>query len=83
MTPFATLQQQHEALLARQDALPAAELRPRSPRAEQLLQDARQFVADAIAQSDKVTDPRERDLLRAYLRYWATFIYDGSGVFPK
>lgn len=83
MTAFATLQQRHEALLARQDALAADDIRQRAPAAEGLIQDARQFVADAVAQSDQVADPRERDLLRAYLRYWATFIYDWSGVFPK
>ncbi|MBP6786030.1 MAG: hypothetical protein KA170_00475 [Candidatus Promineofilum sp.] len=83
MTTFATLQTQHEQLLARQDGLPEGDLRRRTPAALELLEDARRYTAEAIAQSDQVTDPRERDLLRAYLRYWATFIYDGSGVFPK
>ena len=83
MTTFATLQTQHEQLLARQDQLPEGDLRRRTPAALELLEDARRYAAEAVAQSDQVTDPRERDLLRAYLRYWATFIYDGSGVFPK
>lgn len=77
------LQQRHEDLLARQDALTPEEAHRGSPATDQLLGDARQFVTDAVAQSDTITDPRERDILRAYLRYWATFIYEYSGVFPK
>lgn len=83
MTTFATLQTQHEQLLARQDQLPEGDLRRRTPAALELLEDARRYTAEAVTQSDQVSNPRERDLLRAYLRYWATFIYDGSGVFPK
>jgi hypothetical protein len=80
---FATLQQQHEALMARQDALAAEDTRQRTPAAEQIFRDAQQLVSDVVAQSHQVADPRERDLLRAYMRYWATFIYEWSGVFPK
>lgn len=80
---FAALQQRHEALLARQDALSAEDLQRRTPAVDALAGDARQFVSDVIAQSSGVVDPRERDLLRAYLRYWATFIYEWTGVFPK
>ncbi|MCA9868094.1 MAG: hypothetical protein KC410_16530 [Anaerolineales bacterium] len=83
MTTFATLQTKHEQLLARQDNLPEGDLRRRAPAAMELLEDARRYTVEAVAQSDQVADPRERDLLRAYLRYWATFIYDGTGVFPK
>ncbi len=80
---FTTLQQRHEALLTRQNQLAADDVRRRSPAAEALAADVRQFMVDAVAQSEQIADPRERDLLRAYLRYWATFIYDWSGVFPK
>jgi hypothetical protein len=80
---FSALQQRHESLLARQDGLTAEDVRRREPAAAQLARDAQQFIADAVTESSQVADPRERDLLRAYLRYWATFIYDLSGVFPK
>jgi hypothetical protein len=80
---FATLQQQHEALLARQDALAPEDIRQRTPAAEQIFRDAQHLVNEVVAQSHQVADPRERDLLRAYMRYWATFIYEWSGVFPK
>ena len=66
MTTFATLQTKHEQLLARQDNLPEGDLRRRAPAAMELLEGARRYTVEAVAQSDQVADPRERDLLRAY-----------------
>lgn len=80
---FSTLQQRHEALLARQSAFAADDLRRRTPTAGQLADDVRQFMADVVAGSEGVAESRERDLLRAWLRYWATFTFEWSGVFPK
>ncbi len=80
---FSALQQRHEALLARQSKLTADDLRRRTPAAGQLADDVRQFMADVVTGSEGVAEPRERDLLRAWLRYWATFTFEWSGVFPK
>lgn len=81
MTVFTTLQGRHEALLTRQDALSAG--KPDDATSAALLADAQAFMADVVTQSGQVSAPGERDLLRAYLRYWATYVYEHTGVFPK
>lgn len=74
MTNFKTLQDAHLALLARQDA---------APDDPALVAAAEAYIADVTAGSTWVADPGERDLLRAYLRYWAGVIYQQRGVYPK
>ena len=74
MTDFKTLQDAHLRLLTRQDA------EPNSPA---IVPDAQAYIAEVISGSTWVADPGERDLLRAYLRYWAGVIYERTGVYPK
>ncbi len=74
MTDFKTLQDAHLRLLTRQDA------EPNSPA---IVPDAQAYIAEVISGSTWVADPGERDLLRAYLRYWAGVIYERTGAYPK
>ena len=73
MTTFKELQDTHLTLLARQDAAAG----------DGLTADAQDYIAQVTAASTYIADPGERDLLRAYLRYWAGFIYQQTGVYPK
>jgi hypothetical protein len=74
MNNFKTIQDAHLALLARQDANSADPA---------LLRDAQDFIGQATTASTWVADPADRDLLRAYLRYWSSFIYERTGTYPK
>lgn len=40
------------------------------------------YIDRARAQAAQVGDPRERDQLRANLRYWASYVYDRNGTYP-
>ncbi len=73
MTTFKELQDAHLTLLARQD----------SASGDGLTADAQDYIAQVTAASTYIADPGERDLLRAYLRYWAGFIYQQTGAYPK
>lgn len=73
MTDFKELQDAHLTLLARQDAAAG----------DGLTADAQDYITQVTAASTYIADPGERDLLRAYLRYWAGFIYQQTGVYPK
>lgn len=74
MTDFKTLQDAHLRLLARQDT------EPNSPA---IVPDAQAYINEVIGGSTWIADPGERDLLRAYLRYWAGVIYERTGAYPK
>lgn len=74
MTDFKTLQDAHLRLLARQDA---------GPNDSAIVPDAQAYIAEVVGGSTWIADPGERDLLRAYLRYWAGVIYERTGVYPK
>ncbi len=74
MNNFKAMQETHMALLARQDDGPADPA---------LLRDVQAFMSQATANSTWVADPSDRDLLRAYLRYWASFVYERTGAYPR
>ena len=74
MTDFKTLQDAHLRLLTRQDA---------EPNSAAIVPDAQAYIAEVVAGSTWIADPGERDLLRAYLRYWAGVIYERTGAYPK
>ncbi|MBI5566155.1 MAG: hypothetical protein HY870_14760 [Chloroflexi bacterium] len=40
------------------------------------------YIDRARAQAAQIGDPRERDQLRANLRYWASYVYDRNGTYP-
>ena len=74
MNDFKAMQDTHMAMLARQDANPDDPV---------LIRDAQAFINEAVVGSTFLSDPGERDLLRAYLRYWAGVIYQQTGAYPK
>jgi hypothetical protein len=73
MTQFADLQAAHERLLEQSKAP----------------QDVTAFVAEVQREmqnmcvaAEDITAPRERDQLRAILRFWASYVYDRTGTYP-
>lgn len=74
MNNFKEMQDTHLALLARKDADAADPA---------LLRDVQAFMSAATTDSTWVGDPGDRDLLRAYLRYWSGFVYERTGTYPK
>ncbi|HBX70455.1 MAG TPA: hypothetical protein DEH25_14015, partial [Chloroflexi bacterium] len=73
MTKFDDLKAEHQRLLAAHDA---------GGEAAGLLAAVQQFIEGARVASEQVSDPRDRDQLRAYLRFWGAFLYDQSGTYP-
>src|SRR5689334_16164385 len=73
MASYADLQREHQALLARlDDGVPPGAL----------LDPARAFIARAQAASAGIASARDRDQLRATLRFWGSFVFDQSGQYP-
>ncbi len=68
---FKTLQQEHARLL----------------KAQQTGQDVTQAAQDYLAQVQfsgaQIEDPRQREQLRANLRYWASYIYEKTRTYPQ
>jgi len=70
---YTDLQAEHQALLARLD-------RGEPPAA--VLDAVRAFIARAQTHSAGIASARDRDQLRANLRFWGSFVFDHSGVYP-
>jgi len=70
---YADLQAEHQALLARLD-------RGEPPAA--VLDAVRAFIARAQGASAGIASARDRDQLRANLRFWGSFVFDQTGVYP-
>ena len=73
MSDFERLQAEHEKLLRRQEDGEAA--------AEVALA-ASAYIEQALTASTAMVAPRERDQLRANLRFWASFVFDETGTYP-
>jgi hypothetical protein len=73
MTAFQDLQAGHEALLKRQAA-------PDDP--AQFWTDVQSFIDRVRNDAQYISAPRERDQLRAILRFWASYVYDKTGSYP-
>ncbi len=71
MSVFQDLQASHEALLRRQQAN------------EAILDDVKAYIERVRTASSQVAAPRERDQLRANLRYWAGYVFDQEKVYPN
>lgn len=74
MADFNQLQTEHQQLLsyAEQTADKATVART-----------AADYVARVRAASAQISDPRQRDQLRANLRYWGAFVYEHTGEYPS
>ena len=68
MTPFDELQREHTRLLENTETVELAAIAA--------------YIDRVRSQSGQIGDPRERDQLRANLRYWASVVYDRSGTYP-
>lgn len=73
MTKFDELQQAHQNLLDRADEV--------TDKAA-FVHDAQAYVAQVRDAAVEVSNSRDRDQLRANLRYWASYIYDATGTYP-
>jgi hypothetical protein len=74
MTRFDELQQAHQHLLDRIDEVTDKASFAREVQA---------YVARVCDEAVEVSAPRDRDQLRANLRFWASYIYDATGTYPN
>ncbi len=73
MKKFDELQIEHQKLLAETST-------PGDP--EKSLQSVRDYIDKVCSEAERVPSPRDRDQLRANLRFWASYVYDRTGVYP-
>lgn len=73
MSTYNDLQDIHQQLLERRDA-------GEEPLA--LQQAVTEYIKRVRSEASQVSRPRDRDQLRANLRFWATFMYDETGIYP-
>lgn len=89
-SPMQALQAEHERLLGRLDDSGGTPCPgPTHPPIEQLsfetqalIHEARAYVERAKAESEWVSDARDRSQLRANLRFWASFLLNCTGAYP-
>jgi hypothetical protein len=74
MTKFDELQQTHQHLLDRMD-----EATDKAAFAREV----QDYVSRVCDEAVDVSAPRDRDQLRANLRFWASYIYDTTGTYPN
>jgi hypothetical protein len=73
MTTFQDLQAEHETLLNRHEA-------PADP--AQFWADVQHYIDRVCVEAAHIPAPRERDQLRAILRFWASYVFDKTGTYP-
>ncbi len=73
MSDYPELQTEHQRLLAQSEA-------GSDPQA--LLKNAQAYIAQARVAAEGIAAPRDRDQLRANLRFWAAFVFDQTGAYP-
>jgi hypothetical protein len=73
MTTYNDLQDLHQQLLER---------REKGEDRLALRQAVRDYIETARRAARDIARPRDRDQLRANLRFWATFLYDETGTYP-
>ena len=74
MTKFDELQQTHQRLLDRTDE---------DIDKATLVREVQAYVTQVRDEAVDVPEPRDRDQLRANLRFWASYIYDATGTYPN
>lgn len=70
MSKFKDLQSQHEELI-------------NSQASQDILARVQQYIEDVKSSSSQIPATRERDQLRANLRYWASYVYEKNGTYPN
>jgi hypothetical protein len=71
MSTFSDLQAAHEELIHKAQS------------SEDILEQAQQYLKDIQSGSSRVSPARERDQLRANLRYWTGYVYEKTGEYPN
>ena len=74
MTKFDELQQTHQHLLDRM-----GEVADKAT----FVREVQDYVSQVCDEAVDVPAPRDRDQLRANLRYWASYLYDTTGTYPN
>lgn len=74
MNRFQELQNKHVELLRRYETNKAS---------ADFIKDVRAYVEQVLNASREISDSRERNQLRANLRFWGAYIYDRTGVYPN
>jgi len=73
---FRTLQNLHESLLQKQQSVTQASQ-------QGFGREVREYIEQAKRAGSYISSTRDRDQIRANLRYWANYIYGLDGVFPN
>ncbi len=68
---FKTLQEQHAQLLKDQQA------------GQDVTQPAKQYLTKVQFAGARIGNPRQREQLRANLRYWASYVYEKTNAYPQ
>ena len=74
MTKFDELKAEHQRLLAEHDA---------GGDEAAVLVSAQNYIESIRVDAEQVPDPRDRDQLRSYLRFWGAYVYDRTGTYPE
>jgi len=74
MTKFDELQQLHQRLLDRVDEVAEKDA---------FVREVQDYVTRVRDEAVDVPAPRDRDQLRANLRFWASYLYDATGTYPN
>ncbi|MBN2147964.1 MAG: hypothetical protein JW726_11275 [Anaerolineales bacterium] len=73
MTKYTELQAEHQRLLESKD---------RTEDSQALLQDVQAYIGKVKSEAGFVSDVRDRNQLRANLRFWASVVFDQTGLYP-
>lgn len=74
MNKFDELQAEHQHLLKEYEA---------NRDSNELLSAVCSYIEKVRAEAESVTLARDRDQLRANLRFWASFVFDKTGIYPQ
>lgn len=74
MTKYEELQAAHQQLLEHSEEVEYP---------KEILDDVQAYIERIKADAEYVSDVRDRNQLRANLRYWASFVYDHTGSYPN
>ena len=74
MDRFQELQKKHIDLLRRYES---------NKESADFLKDVQEYTQQVLTASREINDSRERNQLRANLRFWGAYIYDHTGTYPN
>jgi len=72
MNTFSELQNKHNELITKQ----------LGNRNEDITGQVSAYIDNVIEAGSEISDPREREQLRSYIRYWESYIYEKTGKYP-